>query len=61
MVSIFLPPYTEWRAAFNFTCALLACILGVVAAASGRRWWLIIPGTIVTGFGLALYLSAALF
>lgn len=61
MLSIFLPPYAEWRAPFNFACGVLACALGALAAASGRRWWLIIPGTIVAGFFLALYLSVSSF
>ncbi|HXS75437.1 MAG TPA: hypothetical protein VN753_04610 [Terracidiphilus sp.] len=61
LVSIFLPPYAEWRAPINFACAVLACILGGLAAASGRRWWLIIPGSIVAGLVLALYASVSAF
>jgi hypothetical protein len=61
LASIFLPPYTEWRAPINFACAVLACVLGALAAASGRRWWLLIPGSIVAGFVLALYLSVSAF
>jgi len=61
LVSIFLPPYIEWRAPINLTCAVLACILGALAAARGRRWWLLIPGSIVAGLVLALYLSVSAF
>jgi hypothetical protein len=61
LVSIFLPPYAEWRAPFNLACAVLAFVLGALAAASGRRWWLIIPGSIVAGFVLVLYLSISAF
>lgn len=61
LTTIFLPPYAEWRAPVNFACAVLACILGALAAASGRRWWLLIPGSIVAGFVLALYLSVSAF
>jgi hypothetical protein len=57
LVSIFLPPYAEWRAPINFACAILACVLGALAAASGRRWWLVIPGSIVAGFVVVLYLA----
>jgi hypothetical protein len=53
---ILLPPYREWRAPISFACAVLACILGVLAATSGRRWWLVIPASIVAGFALDLYL-----
>jgi fatty acid desaturase len=61
LASTFLPPYAEWRAPINFACAVLACLLGALAAASGRRWWLLIPGTIVAGFVLALYFSVSAF
>lgn len=54
--SILVPPYREWRAPISFVCAVLACILGVLAATSGRKWWLIIPASIVAGFALDLYL-----
>jgi hypothetical protein len=54
--SIFVPPYREWRAPISFACAVLACVLGVLAATSGRKWWLVIPASIVAGFALDLYL-----
>ena len=57
LLSILIPPYSEWRAPINFVCALLAFVLGALAAASGRRWWLIVPGSILTGFVLALYVA----
>jgi hypothetical protein len=31
-------------------------VLGLLAASSGRKWWLIIPGSVVAGFALDLYL-----
>jgi hypothetical protein len=57
VVSTLLPPYAEWRAPINFACAVLACVLGALAAACGRRWWLMIPGSIVAEFVLVLYLA----
>ncbi len=54
--SIFVPPYREWRAPISFACAVLACVLGVLAATGGRKWWLVIPASIVAGFALDLYL-----
>ncbi|HEY2468089.1 MAG TPA: hypothetical protein VGI45_09625 [Terracidiphilus sp.] len=57
LLSIFIPPYAEWRAPINFACAVLACVLGALAAGSGRRWWLVIPGSIVAGFALAIYVA----
>lgn len=55
LVSIFLPPYAEWRAPIDLACVVLACVLGALAAASGKRWWLVIPGSIVAGLVLVLY------
>ncbi len=54
--SIFVPPYREWRAPISFACAMLSCVLGALAATSGRKWWLVIPASIVAGFALDLYL-----
>ena len=54
--SILVPPYREWRAPISFACAVLSCILGVLAANSGRKWWLVIPASLVAGFALDLYL-----
>lgn len=54
--SIFVPPYREWRAPISFACAVLSCVLGALAATSGRKWWLVIPVSIVGGFALDLYL-----
>jgi hypothetical protein len=54
--SILIPPYREWRAPISVACAVLASVLGVLAATSGRKWWLIIPGSIVAGFALDLFL-----
>lgn len=57
LLSIFIPPYAEWRTSINFACVVLSCILGLLASGAGRRWWLIIPGSIVTGFVLLLYFA----
>ena len=54
--SIFIPPYREWRAPISFACAILSCVLGALASTSGRKWWLVIPASIVAGFALDLYL-----
>ena len=56
LLSIFIPPYAEWRAPINVACAILACVLGVLAASSGRKWWLVIPASIVIGFVLDIVL-----
>jgi hypothetical protein len=54
--STLVPPYREWRAPISFVCVVLSCILGALAASSGRKWWLVIPASIVAGFVLDLYL-----
>lgn len=51
-----VPPYREWRAPISFTCVILSCTLGALAATSGRKWWLVIPASILAGFALDLYL-----
>jgi hypothetical protein len=56
LASIFIPPYREWRVPVSVASAVLACILGALAASSGRKWWLVIPASIVVGFALDLYL-----
>lgn len=56
LVSILIPPYREWRAPLSVASAVLACVLGVLAATAGRKWWLVIPASIVVGFVLDLYL-----
>jgi hypothetical protein len=50
-----VPPYREWRAPITLACAVLSCILGALAASSGRKWWLVVPASIVGGFALDLY------
>jgi hypothetical protein len=56
LLSICIPPYREWRAPINLACAVLSCVLGALAASSGRKWWLVIPASIMAGFALDLYL-----
>lgn len=56
LLSILIPPYREWRTPISLACAVLACILGVLAATAGRKWWLVIPASIVAGTVLDLYL-----
>ncbi|HEY1575526.1 MAG TPA: hypothetical protein VGF82_00435 [Terracidiphilus sp.] len=57
LLSILIPPYAEWRIPINLVCAVLSCVLGALAATRERRWWLVIPGSIVTGFATLLYLA----
>ena len=54
--SIFIPPYREWRAPISLACAVMSCVLGLLAAASSTKWWLMVPVSIVAGFALDLYL-----
>ena len=56
LLVILIPPYSEWRTPINLACAVLSCVLGALAATSGRKWWLVIPASIVAGFALDLYL-----
>lgn len=56
LLSIFVPPYREWRTPINVAAAVLACVLGALAASSGRKWWLVIPASVMAGVALDLYL-----
>ncbi len=56
LLVVLIPPYREWRTPINLACAVLSCVLGALAATSGRKWWLVIPASIVAGFALDLYL-----
>jgi hypothetical protein len=56
LLSVFIPPYAEWRAPISFVSVILACVLGLLAASGGRKWWLVIPASIVVGFALDLFL-----
>ncbi|MGA8086009.1 MAG: hypothetical protein WCA10_01805 [Terracidiphilus sp.] len=55
LACVFVPPYREWRAPISFACAVLSFVLGALAATSGRKWWLVIPASIIAGFALDLY------
>jgi hypothetical protein len=55
LVSILIPPYQEWRAPLSVACAVLSCGLGVLAACSGRKWWMVIPASILTAFAADLF------
>ena len=58
LASIFIPPYTNWREPINFASVGLSCVLGLLAAQQGSRWWLTIPCLIIVGFVFVLYLGA---
>ena len=45
--SIFVPPYSNWREPISFASVVMSCLLGLIAAYQGCKWWLVIPGMIV--------------
>jgi len=61
LASIFVPPYTDWREPINFASAGVSCVLGLLAAQQGSRWWLTIPCLIIVGFVVGFYLGAHAF
>jgi hypothetical protein len=61
LASIFIPPYTNWREPINFASVVVSCVLGLLAAQHGSRWWLAIPCLIIVGFVFVLYLGAHAF
>jgi 4-amino-4-deoxy-L-arabinose transferase-like glycosyltransferase len=42
---------------FAFVFAVLSCVLALLAAQQGRRWWLAIPALIVAGGTLLVYIG----
>ena len=49
LASIFIPPYANWREPINFASVGVSCVLGLLAAQQGSRWWLTIPCLIIVG------------
>ena len=43
LASMFVPPYADWREPINVSCAVLSCVLALLAAVGGRKIWLVIP------------------
>jgi len=41
----------------NAACLVISCVLGLLAAQQGSRWWLAVPGTIIGVTAVILYLG----
>jgi hypothetical protein len=41
----------------NAACLVISCVLGLLAAQQGSKWWLTVPGTIIAGIAFILYLG----
>lgn len=41
----------------NAVFATVSCVLGLLAAHQGSRWWLVVPITILTLSGILLYIG----
>ena len=41
----------------NAACLVISCVLGLLAAQQGSRWWLAVPGTIIAVSAFILYLG----
>lgn len=55
LVSIFIPPFANWREPLSFATSGTSFVLGLLAAQQGSKWWLVVPGLIATGCGIVLY------
>jgi hypothetical protein len=58
LVSIFVPPFPDWRQPINFASVGVSVVLGLLAAQQGSKWWLVIPCVIVVGFAVVMYFAA---
>lgn len=58
LLSIFVPPFENWREPISFASVGLSAVLGLLAAQQGSKWWLVIPCIIVAGCAAGLYLAA---
>src|SRR5260370_23963589 len=56
--SFFLPPFSNWRQPISFVSAGESCVLGLLAAQQGSKWWLVIPCMIILGVCIGLYFAA---
>jgi fatty acid desaturase len=57
LASTLIPPFSNWRYPIAFACVGLSGLLGLLAAQQGSKWWLTIPGMIIGGLALGLYLG----
>jgi hypothetical protein len=55
--SIFVRPFANWRGPIDVACAVISAVLGLLASQRGSKWWLVIPGAILAGFGICLYVA----
>jgi uncharacterized membrane protein len=37
--------------------AAISCVLGLLAAQQGSKWWLVVPATIITLFAFIVYIG----
>jgi hypothetical protein len=58
LASSLVPPFWNWREPVSFASVGVSCVLGVLAAREGSKWWLVIPGLAVAGFAVGLYFAA---
>jgi len=57
LVSTVIPPYGNWRGPINFACAVISCVLGLLAAHRGKKVWLAIPCVIVALFVVGIVVA----
>jgi hypothetical protein len=55
--SVLIPPFSNWRQPISFASVGISCILGLLAAQQGSKWWLAIPCVIVAGLAIGSYFA----
>ena len=51
-------PYFDLRGPISFASVWLSCVLGLLAAQQGSKWWLVIPGAIIAGGSAIFYFAS---
>jgi len=50
-------PFVNWQFPIPFISGVLSVLLALLAAQQGSKWWLTVPGVIIVGFSLGLYVG----
>jgi len=56
--STFVPPFSDWRVPLNVASVVISCVLALLAAQQGSKWWLAIPCAVVIGSAAGWFLAA---
>jgi hypothetical protein len=44
-------------APFGAVCLVISCVLALMAAQQGSKWWLVVPGIVVAGIAFFMFMA----